>query len=83
MSFNPASKDNKPSFRDFSASTTILSIVPVKSNFSDKTTFLKTIAGLLNPDSGNLSFEETILSKYLCGKEMLQWFINNLLIILI
>ena len=25
---------------------------------SGKTTFLKTIAGLLNPDSGNLSFED-------------------------
>ena len=30
---------------------------------SGKTTFLKTIAGLLNPDSGNLSFEEKDFSK--------------------
>ena len=30
---------------------------------SGKTTFLKTIAGLLNPDSGNLSFEDKDFSK--------------------
>ena len=30
---------------------------------SGKTTFLKTIAGLINPDSGNLSFEEKDFSK--------------------
>ena len=43
ISLKPASRDNNPSLRDFSARSTILSIVPVKSKFSDNITFLKTV----------------------------------------
>ena len=45
---------------------------------SGKTTLLKTIAGLLNPDSGNINFEDKNLAKCQYGKEMLLWFISNL-----
>ena len=50
---------------------------------SGKTTFLKTIAGLLNPDSGSMRhLRIKIFLKFLFGREMLQWCINNLSIIL-
>ena len=49
---------------------------------SGKTTLLKTIAGLLTPDSGDMQFEDKDFLKVQFGKEILQWFINNLLIIL-
>ena len=49
---------------------------------SGKTTLLKTIAGLLNPDQGSISFEEKDFIKYQFGKEMLLWSINNSLITL-
>ena len=45
--FKSASRDNNPSLRDFSARTTILSIVPVKSKFSDNITFLNNAADVV------------------------------------
>ena len=45
---------------------------------SGKTTLLKTIAGLINPNGGSMHFEDKNFSEIQFGREMLQWCISNL-----
>jgi glycerol transport system ATP-binding protein len=42
-----------------------------------KTTLLKTIAGLIAPESGSLTLDGRILVAFRCGSAKWQWCINN------